>query len=135
MKSTLRVPKKYELEEESDGVIDDKDIRNHAIGNVMLFLSCVVYPVGEGVFSIFFLANLVGNTTSISCLAPDPQILSNVPYQYDPASPLKSILLHQGATDVSKNFNILQSLTLACCIFTTSCFVVNFYYYQLLKIE
>lgn len=58
-------------EEYDDELINQKDLKKFALGNTILFFGCMVYPLGEGLFSIFTYFGIlghIGRTVKIHCL-------------------------------------------------------------------
>ena len=55
-------------EDYNEELINQKDLKMFALGNTILFFGCVVYPFGEGLFSVLYLLKFLGNKSEWHCL-------------------------------------------------------------------
>lgn len=118
-------------EDFNEDLLDPKDLRMFALGNTILFFACVVYPFGEGLFSVLYIFELLGNKSEWNCLVNKDD---RDPIQYDAVGKdYQNLMLFQTVTDVSKKFKAANVFTLICMITIQASFVLNYYYNHLIK--
>lgn len=96
-----------------------------ALGNTILFFGCMVYPLAEGLFSIFTHFGLLGNKTDYHCM-----VKKDVPQAiyYNDQNDYNLLIQNILVTDVSIQFRAVNIITIFCMIFLQSAFILNYYY-------